>query len=162
MSFQYHYASGTQSLSQEMQQYKSDAAQAGIRLTMKAEPFNSVIGESVPCTPSQSSCSWQISNWGGGWIYAPDFLPSGEDLFATGAGSNSGSYSDPKMDRLITATEQQNGVQPMYAYQDYASQQLPVIFQANGYTISAISDHVGGVNTNPLGSIVPEYWYRTK
>jgi peptide/nickel transport system substrate-binding protein len=162
MSFQYHYASGTQSLSQEMQQYKSDAAQAGIQLTMKAEPFNSVIGESVPCTPSQSSCSWQISNWGGGWIYAPDFLPSGEDLFATGAGSNSGSYSDAKMDRLIQATEQQNGVQPMYAYQDYAGQQLPVIFQANGYTIGAISDHVGGVNTNPLGSIVPEYWYRTK
>jgi peptide/nickel transport system substrate-binding protein len=162
MAFTYHYANGTQSLSQEMQQYKSDAAQAGIQLTMKAEPFNSVIGESVPCKPSQSSCNWQISNWGGGWIYAPDFLPSGEDLFATGAGSNSGSYSDHKMDSLIAATEQQNGVQPMYAYEDYASQQLPVIFQANGYTINAISNHVGGVNTNPLGSIVPEFWYRTK
>lgn len=162
MSFQYHYASGAQSLSQQMQQYKSDAAQAGIQLVMKVEPFNSVIGESVPCTSSQSSCNWQISNWGGGWIYAPDFLPSGEALFATGAGSNSGNYTDPKMDQLIKATEQQNGVQPMYAYQDYASQQLPVIFQANQYTISAISDHVGGVNSNPLGSIVPEYWYRTK
>lgn len=162
MAFDYHYASGAQSLSQEMQQYKSDAAQAGIQLTMKAEPFNSVIGESVPCTASQSSCNWQISNWGGGWIYAPDFLPSGEELFATGAGSNSGNYSNAKMDRLIKATEQQNGVGPMYTYEDYASQQLPVIFQANGYAISAISDHVGGVNSNPLGSIVPEYWYRTK
>jgi peptide/nickel transport system substrate-binding protein len=162
LSFSYHYASGTQSLSQEMQQYKSDAAKAGIELNMKVEPFNSVIGESVPCKPSQSSCSWQISNWGGGWIYAPDFLPSGEDLFATGAGSNSGNYSDPKMDSLIKATEQQNGVQPMDKYQDYASKQLPVIFQANAYTVNAISNHVGGVNNNPLGSIVPEYWFVTK
>lgn len=162
MSFDYHYASGTQSLTQEMQQYKSDAAQAGIQLNMKSEPFNSVIGESVPCKPTQSSCSWQISNWGGGWIYAPDFLPSGEDLFATGAGSNSGSYADPKMDAVIKATEQRNGVAPMYTYEDYAAQQLPVIFQANAYAVSADSTHVGGVNNNPLGSIVPEYWYTTK
>jgi peptide/nickel transport system substrate-binding protein len=162
MSFTYHYASGTQSLSQEMQQYKSDAAQAGIQLNMKAEPFNSVLGEAVICKPTQSSCSWQIANWGGGWIYAPDFLPTGEDLFATGAGSNTGSYSDPTMDKLIKATEQQNGTQPMFTYEDYASQQLPVIFQANEYAISAVSNHVGGVNSNPLGSIVPEYWYRTK
>ena len=162
LSFAYHYASGTQSLSQEMQQYKSDAAQAGIQLNMKVEPFNSVIGESVPCKPTDASCSWQISNWGGGWIYAPDYLPSGEDLFTTGAGSNSGSYSNATMDRLIRATEQQNGVAPMYRYQDYASQQLPVIFQANPYTVAAISNHVGGVNSNPLTSIVPEYWYVTK
>jgi hypothetical protein len=66
------------------------------------------------------------------------------------------------MDRLIRATEQQNGVAPMYRYQDYASQQLPVIFQANPYTVAAISNHVGGVNSNPLTSIVPEYWYVTK
>ena len=162
LSFAYHYASGTQSLSQEMQQYKSDAAQAGIQLNMKAEPFNSVIGESVPCKPTDASCSWQISNWGGGWIYAPDYLPSGEDLFTTGAGSNSGSYTNARMDRLIRATEQQNGVAPMYRYEDYASQQLPVIFQANPYTVAAVSNHVGGVNSNPLTSIVPEYWYVTK
>lgn len=158
----FDYASGTQSLDQSMQQYKSDAARAGIDLAMKQKPFNSVIGEAVPCRSTQSSCSWQVANWGGGWIYAPDYLPTGESLFSTGAGSNSGSYSSPTMDRLVLASERQNGTRPLYTYEDYAAKQLPVIFQANAYAIDAISDHVGGVVVNPLGTLLPEYWYRTK
>lgn len=162
LSIAYHYASGSQSLDQQMQQYKSDAAKAGIQLNLKAEPFDSVIGESVPCKPTAKTCNWQISNWGGGWIYAPDYYPSGEDLFATGAGSNSGSYSNPKMDALIKATEQQNGLQPLYNYENYTSQQLPVIFQSLSYSIAATSTHVGGVVNNPLLTLLPEYWYKTK
>jgi len=66
------------------------------------------------------------------------------------------------MDRLIKASQEQNGTQPLYTYEDYAMQQLPVIYQANPYTISATSTHVGGVVNNPLLSLTPEYWYRTK
>ena len=153
LSIKYDYASGTQSLDQEMQQYKSDAAKAGIELKLKQAPFNSVIGEAVPCKPSQAACGWQIANWGGGWIYAPDYLPTGEALFATGAGSNSGSYSDPTMDRLIKATQQQNGTGPLYTYEDYAAKQLPVIYQPNTYVINANSTHVGGVVFNPLATL---------
>jgi peptide/nickel transport system substrate-binding protein len=162
LAIEFHYASGNAALDQEMQQYKSDAAKAGIQLNMKQEPFNSVIGEAVPCKPSQPQCSWQINNWGGGWLYAPDFLPTGEALFATGSGSNSGSYSDPKMDQLIAASTTQNGTAPLFAYQDYAMQQLPVIFQDNAYRIWAIDNHVGGVVFNPLVTRNAEYWYRTK
>ena len=52
-----------------------------------------------------ASCTWEIENWGGGWIYSPDYYPSGEVLFQTGAGSNSGSYSDPTDDKLIKETD---------------------------------------------------------
>ncbi|MGZ4493173.1 MAG: ABC transporter substrate-binding protein [Nocardioides sp.] len=162
LSIAYHYASGDAALNQEMQQYKSDAAQAGIQLNMKQEPFNSVIGEAVPCKTNQPQCSWEINNWGGGWLYAPDFLPTGEALFATGSGSNSGNYSDPKMDQLIAATQTENGTQPLFAYEDYTAQQLPVIFQVNGYRIWSISNKVGGVILNPLETMLPEYWYKTK
>ncbi len=162
LSIVFHYASGSTSLDQQMQQYKSDASKAGIQLNIKAEPFNSVIGEAVPCKASQPACSWEINNWGGGWIYAPDYYPTGESLFTTGAGSNSGSYSDPKMDQLILATETQNGTAPLFDYQDYAAQQLPVIFQSNAYRIWAISNKVGGVVLNPLETLTPEYWYRTQ
>ncbi len=162
LSVKFTYASGTQSLDQQMQQYKSDASKAGIQFNLKQAPFNSVIGEAVPCKPNQAACSWQIANWGGGWLYAPDFLPTGEALFATGAGSNSGSYSDPKMDQLITATNTQSGTTPLYQYEDYTMQQLPVIFQPNTYTVYAISSHVGGVVLNPLGALNAEFWYRTK
>ena len=44
-----------------------------------------------------------MASWGG-WVYAPDYYPSGELLFQTGAGSNSGSYSDKKNDALIHDT----------------------------------------------------------
>ena len=88
---------------QQMQQYKSDAAKAGIELNMKQEPFNSVIGEAVPCTSDQAVVRLADRELGRRLDLRPDYLPTGESLFATGAGSNSGSYSDPKMDQLIEA-----------------------------------------------------------
>ena len=42
-----------------------------------------------------------MENWGAGWIFAPDYYPSGEAIFQTGAGSNSGDYSDPTNDANI-------------------------------------------------------------
>jgi peptide/nickel transport system substrate-binding protein len=162
LSIKFDYASGTPSLDQQMQQYKSDAAKAGIVLNLKQAPFNSVIGEAVPCKPSDATCSWQMADWGGGWIYSPDYLPTGELLFQTGAGSNSGSYSDPQMDKLIAATTTTSGTQPLYSYEDYASQQLPVLFQPVAYVVNAVSKNVGGVVYNPLTSLNAEYWYRTK
>jgi len=162
MSIKFDYASGSPSLDQQMQQYKSDAAKAGIELNLKQSPFNSVIGEAVPCKPSQSSCSWEVANWGGGWIYAPDFLPTGEALFQTGAGSNSGSYSDPKMDSLIQQSLVKSGTKPFFDFEDYAMEQLPVIFQPAAYVVQAVSTHVGGVVFNPLVTFLPEYWYKTK
>ena len=162
LSIDFDYASGSQALDQQMQQYKSDASEAGIELNIRPKPFNSVTGEAVPCTPDQATCGWQMANWGGGWIYAPDYLPTGESLFTTGAGANSGSYSDPKMDKLIEATQTQNGTEPLFKYQDYAAEQLPVIYQPNSYTIAATSTSVGGVVYNPLLTLLPEYWFRTQ
>ncbi|MGZ4441938.1 MAG: ABC transporter substrate-binding protein [Nocardioidaceae bacterium] len=162
LSINFAYASGTQALDQQLQQYKSDASKAGIDIKLKQQPFNTVIGAAVPCKSTEAACSWQINNWGGGWIYAPDYLPTGESLFATGASANYGSYSNPKMDSLIKATNAQNGTGPLYQYQDYASKQLPVLFQANAYTIYAVRSAVGGVVFNPLLTLLPEYWYKTK
>ena len=62
----------------------------------------------MPCSSArfQSTCTWEIVAFGG-WIYSPDYLPTGEELFATGAGSNSGSYSDQKANSLIKLTRLQ-------------------------------------------------------
>ena len=162
LSIAFDYASGDQALDQAMQQYKSDAAKAGIELNMKQKPFNSVTAEVVPCTPDQASCGWQIVNWGGGWLYAPDYLPTGESLFLTGSIANYGNYGNAKMDQLIKASYEQSGTGPLYQYQDYTAEQVPVVFQASPYTIQATSINVGGVVWNPIRSLVPEYWYRTQ
>lgn len=153
------YASGTQSITSLMNTEKSSWAAAGINVHLTTATFNTVIGTAVPC--SGSSCTWQMENWGGGWIFAPDYYPSGEDLFQTGASSNAGTYSDSKADTLIKQTTQGNA--DLSNYQNYLAQQLPVVWQPNPVTVFEVNKKLGGVTPiNSLQTINPEDWYFTK
>ena len=83
----------------------SSWAQAGIKLTLEGKSFGDVISTAAtPCTPGKA-CPWDIANWGGGWVYAPDYYPTGEEIFATGAASNFGQYSDKTNDANIRADQ---------------------------------------------------------
>jgi peptide/nickel transport system substrate-binding protein len=159
LSFNLQYAGGTTAIDQTMQAQKSSWAQAGIQVKLTSATFDTVIGTAVPC--SGSSCTWQLENWGGGWIFAPDYYPSGEDLFQTGASSNGGSYSNPTSDTLIKATTQGNA--NLAAYQNYVAKDLPVVWQPNALTVDEISKKLQGVGPpDPLLTLNPETWYFTK
>jgi peptide/nickel transport system substrate-binding protein len=153
------YASGSTVFTQEAEIYKSDLGKAGISLSIASKSFNTVIGEAVPC--SGPKCTWQIAMYGG-WVYSPDYQPSGEALFATGAGSNGGSYSDPKMDQLINAVTTSSSLSVFNKFATYAAQQLPFMWMPNSYAVQAISKNLKGVTFNPLYTLVPEYWHFTK
>ena len=118
----------------------------------------------TPCTPSQAACSWGIYN--ASWVYSPDYYPSGEDLFATGATANYGSYSDPEADALIAATNllsSQSPQQALDAYQDYLTQQIPVIWEGGTYDLTEYQTDLHGVTPfNVFTAINPENWYFTK
>lgn len=159
LTFQLPYASGSTTIDTAMASMKSNAAKVGITLDLKPEPFNSVTSTAVPC--SGASCTWEMGNWGGGWVYAPDYYPTGELLFATGAGSNSGSYSSPELDKLIAATTTQSGAAPLQAYEDFMAQNVPVIYQPNyTYSLTEIANGLQGYDhNNPYGSITPEDWH---
>jgi peptide/nickel transport system substrate-binding protein len=155
LSFQLQYASGTSAITELMTAEKASWATAGIQMTLSQASFNTVIGNATPCP---SGCSWQLENWGGGWIFSPDYYPSGEDIFQTGAGSNSGNYSDPTNDANIKAT---NVTQtPLTTYENYLAKQLPVIFQPNvASQITEIQKGLSGVTPqNPLLALNPENW----
>ncbi|MHB1615250.1 MAG: ABC transporter substrate-binding protein [Actinomycetes bacterium] len=159
------YASGNPALTTEMSVLKSDAAQAGIVLNLSQAPFNTVTGNAVPCTATQKACSWQMESWGGGWSFQPDFYPTGGEIFATGAGSNVGSYTDPTNDANILATHSaSNAQQAMDAYQSYLAAQLPVVWQPYPiYQLTEIQNGLHGVTPqNPTGQLTPETWYFTK
>ena len=159
LSFNLQYAGGTTAIDQLMQGEKSSWAQAGIQVTVKSSTFDTVIGTATPC--SGSSCTWQLENWGGGWIFAPDYYPSGEDLFQTGASSNGGTYSNPQSDNLIKQTTQGNA--DLSAYEDYVAKDLPVVWQPNALSVAEISKTLQGVGPpNPLLTLNPETWYFTK
>jgi peptide/nickel transport system substrate-binding protein len=153
------YSTAEAAFAQEVQVYKSDAAKAGIILNTIGQTFNTIVGEALPC--SGASCTWQAA-MAGGWLYAPDYEPTGEELFATGAGANKGSYSSPTMDQLIAATTTSGSLATYRTYATYGAQQLPYIWMPGSYGVMAVSKNLHGVAFNPLETLLPEYWYHTK
>jgi peptide/nickel transport system substrate-binding protein len=167
MKFSIDYSTGQAAFTDQMEAYKSDAQQAGVSLSIVGQSFNTIIGEGSPCPKAgshqySSKCTAQALEYGG-WVYnGPGYLPTGEPLFATGAGSNSGNYSDPQMDKLINMTHTTSGTPVFYQYATYAAQQLPYIWMPENYGIQAVSSKVHNVVYNPDFAWTPEYWYLTK
>lgn len=163
LTFNLPYASGEQTIDTAMQSLKSNASEVGITINLSPQPFNTVTGNTVPCTASQSTCAWQFGNWGGGWVYADDYYPTGEGLFATGAGSNDGSYSNPEADKLIQETLTQSGAagqRALAAYNEFLAKDLPVVWQPDyTYSLSEIASGLKGVTPqNVFGVWTPENW----
>lgn len=95
---------------------------------------------------------------GGGGAYE-----TGELLFKTGGASNSGGYSDPKMDKLIDETMYQHGMAPFYAYETYASEQQPVIFMEREGVAMLVHNRIKGAANfiDPLYNYYPSALYCT-
>jgi peptide/nickel transport system substrate-binding protein len=162
LSMTMDYATGVTAFQQEVAIIKSDMASAGIAMNLVPQSFNTIIGESAPCKPTQASCKWDILNFGGWNFNGPGFEPTGEPLFATGASSNSGSYSDSQMDNLINATHTSSSLTVFQQYATYLAEQLPFIWMPNAYTVTATSTKLANVANNPLFTVLPEYWNFTK
>jgi peptide/nickel transport system substrate-binding protein len=161
LDFQMMYASGTPQVALSMQQLQSSATKVGIKVDLRGAPFNTVIGTAIPCAAGKPDCNWEMGNWGAGWVFAPDFYPTGEQIFGTGAGSNPGSFSDPKLDQLIAATQSSDSLEALWTYAEYGSQTVPAIWQPNfDYQETEIANNLKGVTTqNPYLNITPENWY---
>jgi peptide/nickel transport system substrate-binding protein len=158
------FASGNPPLQQEVEALKSSAGQAGIVIELSSAPADTVIANQAVCKPSQPSCSWEIQNYGAGWVYSPDYLPTGGDLYATGAGANKGSYASKTADKLIAATHTSSKLSALYAYENYISRQLPALWQPQAdYQVTAVRTNLEGVvPQNPYAFIEPARWYFTK
>ena len=100
------------------------------------EPFNNVIAD---C--SSKSSAWSVCDWGAGWLYAPDYYPSGEWGFVPGASFNIGDYNNPTMTSLIKATT--FGTANLTEYSKYFEQQAAELFQPNAFDPGELADNVG-------------------
>ena len=95
LALTYVYSTGVAATTAMWQTYKSDASEAGIDIYLVGQTFNTIIGEARRARRCPSKCAIQVFAYGGWAFNGPGFEPTGEPLFATGAGSNSGNYSDP-------------------------------------------------------------------
>ncbi len=164
LSFNYLYENGAVEFSNQIAELQSTWAQVGFKLQLSAKSFGDVISTAfTPCVPKKA-CPWDIANWGGGWIYSPDYYPTGEEIFATGAGSNSGEYSNPTADNLIKLTNTSSSLQALYNYENFMAKNLPVIWQPEtALAFNEVAKNVCGfAPENPLFSWVAEDWYFCK
>jgi peptide/nickel transport system substrate-binding protein len=162
--FTFNYSTGVAAATAMWQAIKSDASSAGIDINLVGQSFNTIIGESAPCAPMGSKCNVQVFAYGG-WNYdGPGFEPTGEPLFATGAGSNSGNYSDPQMDKLITQTHTSSSLSVFHNFATFTAKQLPFMWvpSANPYEIIASKNTLHHVRYNAMFTLLPEYWQFTK
>jgi peptide/nickel transport system substrate-binding protein len=171
ISFNIDYQAGVTSIASEMNDLEAQAKKVGISINLTSHPFATVIGAAVACTAKQPTCKWEAENWGAGWIYGPDYLPTGESLYAPGAAANYGSYSDPKATQLINQTvfgPASAEKAALTTYAKYMSQQVPVVFGPTsigtyqGDAGTLVSSKLGGYTANALGLVNPENWYLTK
>jgi peptide/nickel transport system substrate-binding protein len=158
------YSTGIAAATATYQTIKSEESQIGIDVTLVGQSFDSIIGESLPCAPMGPKCSVQVFAFGGWGFDGPGFEPTGEPLFATGAGSNSGNYSNPEMDKLINETHTSSSLAVFHQYATYAAQQLPFMWvpNPNPFQIQAVSSKLHNVAFSPMFTLLPEYWYFTK
>ena len=152
------YTSGISIQADMVDVLKSGFALAGIQLTPEAETFNSLLGDTSPCTPSESRCNWTFLYLGGWGFNGPGFEPTGEPLYQTGVPSNSGSYSDPTMDSLINATHTSSSLATFRQYANYTATQVPVLWMPWSVGTQAVNINLHNVTQNPLNMFYPEFW----
>jgi peptide/nickel transport system substrate-binding protein len=164
LSFTFAYATGLAWIQAELTQLQSNAAAVGIKLNLKPEPFNTVVGASAGnCVVAKIPCNWDMADWGLGWSFYPDVLPTGETLFMCGAIANSGGYCDKTNDSLIDQTLASSSNSTMYTWQNYLQTQVPVEWQPNApYQVTEVVNNLHGVLPQPSTLLLdPEDWYYT-
>ncbi|MCX6508586.1 MAG: ABC transporter substrate-binding protein [Actinobacteria bacterium] len=155
LKLRYEYYAATPTTNKQMVAEQSQWAKIGIQMTLVPIADPNVV--SSDCLGDGSSgTGWQICQYGG-WLYAPDYYPSGELLFFTDAVSNPGHYSDAKMDAIITATTQ-GGEALKTRYARYAAEQVPYMYQPTSTGTGVISTKLKGVlPPSPVSAYLPEY-----
>lgn len=156
------YTSGVSVQADQVDILKSGLAQAGIQLSPTGETFDTLLGDTVPCKPTQASCKWDFL-YLGGWLFnGPGFLPTGEPLYLSSSPNNSGSYSDPKMDALIKATQTSASLNVFHSYANYTAQQVPALWMPWQTSVTAVSNNLHNAHWSPFLTWYPQYWTCSK
>jgi peptide/nickel transport system substrate-binding protein len=165
LSFQLLYPSGLAAFSAQEAAIQSSEEQAGITLNLKAEPFDTLVSNVGVCNQSShpaATCGWQLVDFGYEPYNGP--YPTGSSMFNTDGPDNQGGYSSPEMDTLINETEYGSSTAAFYQYEDFAAEQLPVLWLPQPDNLQVYKSDIGGLAPmNPFtGGINPQDWYYVK
>jgi peptide/nickel transport system substrate-binding protein len=169
LTFNIYYVSGVSWVQSAVREMISNALEVGIHISVREGSFEAVTGNLGVCdgaTHPMAKCTWQILDWGQGWVYSPDYLPTGEELFETGSGDNFGDYSNARNDELIQASlhaSKQDFAKDFYAWENYLAGQLPVVMEPESpYQLNETVDNLHAPTEPPTLTLTPEDWYYLK
>lgn len=154
LSFTYMAESGSDAVTELEETLQADLRRVGIEMKIHLVDFNQLLA--LLNGPPEG---WDAT---GVAISTPSY-PTGEAEFATGAYQHSGGYSNPEMDRLISASITQPGIEPLYQYETFASAQQPVIFTPRERPVILVSDRLHGMRdfVDPATVFAPDKLYCT-
>jgi peptide/nickel transport system substrate-binding protein len=155
--------SGAQQQSIAMTSYKTVAATVGIDIKLVNNV--NVFAAAPACTASQSDCSWQLADWGGGVYTPPNGYPVEAGYTDCGGNNNHENYCDPAQDKLDAAAADGAATQADYnSWEQFVTQQLPMIWQPNAdFEVLAVKSNLSGpIPANTTLSVFPQSWYFTK
>jgi peptide/nickel transport system substrate-binding protein len=164
LAFTMLYGSGQAMTDQMMAAIVTWEQQAGIKMTLKAEPFNTLEATVGLCNGQShpaSTCGWQLVNFG---YLSSGLEPNGVGVFNTDGYINQGGYSNPEMDSLTNASEYSNSSSIIEQWENYSAQQLPVFYLPLNTVAWAYPSSLGGFDKiNPLNAGQDsQNWYYTK
>jgi peptide/nickel transport system substrate-binding protein len=157
MSFTFSYSTTPSVLKEIMDASKSSWSSAGIHVNLLPGSFDTVYGSATPCP---SGCKWEIADWGG-WLYT-HALPTGTELFAKGASSNSGSFSTPTSTKLITDVVTSKSKSAFIKYENWEETHIPVGYENTGVRLYEVKKGLEGVTpTDPMDTLTPATYHWT-
>ncbi len=132
---------------------------AGIEMRLEFEGPGTVM-----VTPCYELTGWEMCSLGG-WIYTPDFYPSGELLFTAGAVTDPGGYDSAEMNHLVAETTTAgslalDGRDATYhtSYAQWSATDVPFLWQPVPVgCVEQLKSITGAEPPNPLGDFNPEY-----
>lgn len=161
-------ASGTTALTEETENFASDAAKAGVTIGLQSVPFNTSIAIMNPCTkkhPSAVTCKWGIGTYGGTTLSG---FPTAARFFEPDGSDNTGGYDNPSLTKLISKIDYSTSVANYKRVANYGATYLPMLWFPSPGAVSILEVNKE-LHTLPgttafnseFGSLTPEDWYFT-
>jgi peptide/nickel transport system substrate-binding protein len=164
-----NYTTSPASVGSEVTALASEAAKAGIQITLKSSNFNFLVQNyNDPAAPKNDN-AWAMSDFGG---FTDATYPTTFGVFNSAGSANLGGYDDPQADTLIKASVTSPSASAVTAEASYLTTQQPGLFQpnpdagGNGSCIIVWSKDLSGTPASfenlTQFYLTPEFWFFTK
>jgi peptide/nickel transport system substrate-binding protein len=167
LAFPVVYGSSPAVIGEQLTDLASQAAKAGIKMSLTSSNFNFIVQNYDDPAAPQNDNKWAMEDFGG---FTDSTYPTTFGVFNSTGSSNLGGYSDPKADSLIQASISSSDPNAVKAEAAYLTQQQPGLFQPNPDSPNAgvavwtkkLSGPPASFENLTQLYLTPEFWFFTK